>query len=89
MKTRRPSLTAPRFEHAEEIKRALGLREFAEAEREFAAWVDARAWTTGDGPKAIFNDAVSWLVERGVLLAGVTTLARLVAQVRDEATQRL
>ena len=49
--------------------------------------MDVRAWTTGDGPKAIFNDAVVWLLERGVLLPGVTTLARLVAQVRDEATQ--
>ena len=72
-----------RFEHAEEIKGVLGLRDFAEAEH------DARAWTTGAGPKAIFNDAVAWLLDRGVLLPGVTTLARLVAQVRDDATQRL
>jgi hypothetical protein len=40
-------------------------------------------------PKAIFNDAIGWLVERGVLLPGVTTPARVVARVRDEATQRL
>ncbi len=78
-----------RFEHAEEIKRARGLRDFAEVTRELEDWVDARAWTTGDGPKAIFNDAIGWLFERGVLLPGVTTLARLVARVRDEATQRL
>lgn len=42
--------------------------------------MDARAWTTGDGPKAIFLDAVRWLRERDVLLPGVTTLTRLVAQ---------
>ncbi len=78
-----------RFEHAEEIRGVVGLREFAEAEPELTAWVDARAWTTGDGPKAIFTDAVAWLLDRRVLLPGVTTLARLVAQVRDEATQRL
>jgi hypothetical protein len=51
--------------------------------------VDARAWTTSDGPRAIFNDAIGWLFERGVLLPGVTTLARLVARVREEATERL
>jgi hypothetical protein len=51
--------------------------------------VDARAWTTSDGPRAIFNDAIGWLFERGVLLPGVTMLARLVARVRDEATERL
>ena len=78
-----------RFEHTEEIKQARGLRDFAEVARELEDWVDARSWTTGDGPKAIFNDAIGWLFERGVLLPGVTTLARLVARVRDEATQRL
>ncbi len=41
------------------------------------------------GPVAVFADAVVWLRERNVLLPGVTTLARLVAQVRDESTQRL
>jgi hypothetical protein len=78
-----------RFEHAEEIKRAYGLRDFALAEADLAAWVDARAWATGDGPKVIFTDAVAWLRERRVLLPGVTTLARLVARVREEATVRL
>jgi hypothetical protein len=51
--------------------------------------VDARAWTSGDGPKAIFNDALAWLAKRHVLLPGVTTLARMVARVRDQATERL
>ncbi|MDP1846378.1 MAG: Tn3 family transposase [Solirubrobacteraceae bacterium] len=87
--TRYTERRTTRFEHAEEIKRAGGLRDFAEVARELEEWVDARAWTTGDGPKAIFNDAIGWLFERGVLLPGVTTLARLVARVRDEATQRL
>jgi hypothetical protein len=78
-----------RFEHANEIKRAYGLRDFAAAEGELTAWVDARAWTTGDGPKAIFTDAVGWLRERNILLPGVTTLARPVARVREEVTVRL
>jgi hypothetical protein len=51
--------------------------------------VAARAWTSGDGPKAIFLDAMAWLRERKVLLPGVTTLARLVARVRDDTTHRL
>ena len=29
-----------------------GLRDFADGEPELTAWVDARAWTRGDGPKA-------------------------------------
>ena len=47
-----------RFEHQWEIREACGLREFAEAEVEFAAWVAARSWTSGDGPKALSLDAL-------------------------------
>jgi hypothetical protein len=78
-----------RFDHAWEIQRAYGLKDFAEVEEKLREWVAARSWTSGDGPKAIFNDAVRWLRERDVLLPGLTTLARLVASVRDETTQRL
>ena len=51
--------------------------------------MDDRAWTTGDGPKASFDGAVVWLREHRVLLPGVSTLARLVARVRDAAMARL
>ena len=78
-----------RLEHQWEITREYGYREFAEAEGELMRWVDDRAWNTGDGPKALFDGAVGWLRERRGLLPGVTTLARLVARVRDEAMQRL
>jgi hypothetical protein len=64
-----------RMEHAWEIQREYGLRDFADAEQELAEWIDARAWTTGDGPKAIFDGAVGWLRDRRVLLPGATTLA--------------
>lgn len=78
-----------RLEHVRELRRVLEYREFAEAEPELRVWVDARAWTTGEGPKALFDAAAGWLRERRVLLPGVTTLARLVASVREAANQRL
>jgi hypothetical protein len=78
-----------RFEHQWEIRRARGYREFSAAEEEFSGWVAARSRATGDGPKAIFTDGVAWLRERKVLLPGVTTLARLVASVRDETTRHM
>lgn len=78
-----------RFEHQDEIRETCGLKDFATAEKDFVEWVDARAWNTGDGPMTIFTDGVGWLRSRSILLPGVTTLARLVARTRDEATNRL
>ncbi|GEB48648.1 MULTISPECIES: Tn3 family transposase [Streptomyces] len=78
-----------RLAHVRELRRGLEYTEFAEREAELRSWVDARAWTTGEGPKALFDAAVSWLRERRVLLPGVTTLTRLVASVREAANHRL
>ena len=78
-----------RLDHVRELRRVLEYTEFAGVEAELRAWVDARAWTTGEGPKALFDAAAGWLRERRVLLPGVTTLARLVASVREAANQRL
>jgi hypothetical protein len=81
--------TKTRFDHQWEIRGVYGLKEFTDVQTEFADWVAARSWTSGDGPKAIFTDGVVWLRERKVLLPGVTTLARLVAKVCDDTTRRL
>jgi Domain of unknown function (DUF4158) len=77
------------FDHQQEIRQVYQWKDFVPVEPEFAAWVAARSWTSGDGPKAIFTDGVGWLRERKVLLPGATTLARLVARVRDDTTKRL
>jgi len=78
-----------RLDHAWEIQEAFGLRDFTSGEAELTAKVAARAWNTGDGPTALFGYAVRWLRENDVLLPGISRLTRLVARVRDEATERL
>ncbi|GAA1587659.1 hypothetical protein GCM10009678_82590 [Actinomadura kijaniata] len=78
-----------RLVHMRELRQVLGYRDFAEVEGELREWVDARAWTTGDGPKTLFDAAASWLREGRVLLPGVSRLARLVASAREAANQRL
>lgn len=77
------------FEHQLLIRRVYGWVDFTVAEVDFVRWVSTRAWTSGDGPKAIFADALSWLRRRKVLLPGVSTLARLIARLRQEAAERL
>lgn len=78
-----------RLEHQWEIARLQGYRDFASAEADLSTWIGDRAWTTGEGPRALFGGAVGWLRERRVLLPGVSVLTRLVAGVREATTQRL
>ncbi|SNT47897.1 Tn3 transposase DDE domain-containing protein [Streptosporangium subroseum] len=75
--------------HAGEIEEAGGWVDFAEVEAELAQWIAARAFTTGEGPKALFDAAAAELRARPVLMPGVHRLARLVAREREKATTRL
>ena len=75
------------YEHAWQIRRVYGYRDFADAEagvrlREFLA---GRPWTHAEGPVALFSQAVAWLRRHRVLLPGVSGLARLVTTARAEA----
>jgi Domain of unknown function (DUF4158) len=76
-------------EHAGEIQRVYGYRDFSEATAGLRDFLAARAWTSNDGPRALFDRATAWLIEHKVLLPGATTLARLVAAVRTDASERL
>ncbi|BFO18260.1 hypothetical protein SHKM778_46480 [Streptomyces sp. KM77-8] len=75
--------------HAGDFQEAGGWCDFAEVRDELSVWLDARAWTTGDGPKSLFDEAAGWLRERRVLLPGASRLARLVGSVREVANNRL
>ena len=78
-----------RLEHQWEIAQVDGFVSFASTQESLVQWLDRQAWTTGDGPKALFVAAVAWLRTRKVLLPGVTPLVELVAEVRHAAETRL
>ncbi|MCX5141873.1 Tn3 family transposase [Streptomyces sp. NBC_00338] len=78
-----------RYEHAWEIRDAYGYREFPAAEDEVRAFLAARVWASLEGPRALFDRAVVWLVDNRVLLPGITTLTRLVAEVRASESTAL
>ncbi|WP_327267098.1 DUF4158 domain-containing protein (plasmid) [Streptomyces sp. NBC_01232] len=56
-----------RYEHAWEIRDAYGYREFPAAEDEVRAFLAARVWASLEGPRALFDRAVVWLVDNRVL----------------------
>jgi TnpA family transposase len=80
-----------RWDHAAEIRRHYGYRDFHQGAEPaaLARWLANRAWVCAERPSVHFDLATARLVERKVLLPGVTVLARLVAQVRDRAALRL
>jgi hypothetical protein len=80
---------ATQWEHTAEIRLTFGYVDFTAMERGLRDFLTARAWTRPERPTALFDQAVTWLRTARVLLPGVSVLARLVAEVRAEAADRL
>jgi TnpA family transposase len=78
-------------EHAGEIQRRFGYRDFTDQPEHFrlVRWLYTRAWLSAERPVVLFDLTTVRLVEHKILLPGVSVLARLIARVRERTTARL
>ena len=79
------------WDHAAEIKQTYGYRDFHDPNEVFrlVRWLYTRSWLSSERPSVLFDHATARLVERKVLLPGITVMERLVARVREQAAARL
>jgi len=48
-----------------------------------------RSWISNERPSLLFDLSTAWLIQHKILLPGVTTLTRLISEVRKRSTNRL
>ena len=79
------------WDHAAEIKRHLGLSDFSDPTEYFSLvrWLYTRAWLSNERPSVLLDLTTARLVERKVLLPGITVLVRLISRVRNRVATRL
>jgi len=79
-----------RHAHSIEIQRVYRYQDFNDPPWRFrlSRWLYTRAWLTNERPSHLFDLAAHWLIQHKVLLPGITTLTRLIAQIRDRASLR-
>ena len=79
------------YAHAREIQQFYGYRDFTDPPEYFRLirWLYTRMWLSDERPSVLFDLTTARLIERNILLPGVSVLARLIARVRDRVATRL
>jgi len=81
---------ATRYSHRDKIREFYGYQDFVGLNRfRLIRWLYSRTWMYSERPSLLFDLATSYLVERKILLPAVSTLTRLIAQIRDRSEKRL
>jgi len=79
------------WDHADEIKKYYGYKDFTDRVELFALirWLYNRCALSNERPGVLFDLVTARLAERKILLPGATVLERLISKVRDRAAKNL
>lgn len=80
---------ATRLNHTKEIKRYFGYMGFDKWRFRITRWLYTQAWYGNERPTILFERSTIWLIERKILLPGVSTLTVLISQVRERVSKKL
>src|SRR5437868_1476609 len=80
-----------RYDHVQEIIQEYGYQDFASQPEpfRFIRWLYTRVWWSEERLTVLFDPAMAHLIDRKVLLPGVSALERAVSSVREHASMRL
>ncbi len=78
-------------EHTALIRQHYGYHEFNHFPWSFrlSRLLYTRTWLNNERPSMIFDFATAWLIQNKILLPGVSTLTRLIAEIRERTTNKL
>lgn len=80
---------ATRLNHTKEIKKYFGYSGFDKWRFRITRWLYTQAWYGNERPTILFERSTIWLVERKILLPGISTLTVLISQIRERVSKRL
>lgn len=80
---------ATRLNHAKEIKECFGYTSFDKWRFRITRWLYIQAWYGNERPTILFERSTIWLIERKILLPGISTLTVLISQIRERVSKKL
>jgi len=78
------------YEHSAEIQHKYGYHEFSTGLWRFklSRLLYTHSWISNERPSVMFDFSTAWLIQHKVLLPGVSTLSRLISEIRERANSR-
>ncbi|MEU7749343.1 Tn3 family transposase [Nonomuraea sp. NPDC049158] len=77
-----------RWDHQKQIREAYGFEVFEEHAFALACWIYRRAWSNNERPIVLLDLVTHRLVEAKILLPGVSTVERMISEIRERVALR-